>query len=214
MTAAELTERNRNNAQHSTGPRTEEGKAASSQNARKHGLSGKLILKSKAESDRYQKRIAEVARYYKLNNPLASATVEALVTAEFRRAQAFAAEQDVLVQLKLQVIDELEDGAPDPSDEELDGLARLKDAATTKLLPQLNRHYNAADRAWHKHYKILTEMKAAEEAQAKELALLNAERAAFERRFGHLRKEVQNEPTASQETAAPAASEANKGRAA
>jgi hypothetical protein len=52
-------------------------------------------------------------------------------------------------------------------------------------------------------------MKAAEAAQAKELALLNAERAAFERRFGHLRKEVQNEPTASPETAAPA-SEANK----
>ena len=81
MTAAEMTERNRANAQHSTGPRTEDGKAASSQNARKHGLSGKLILKTKAESDRYQKRIAKVARYYKLNNPLASATIEGLVTA-------------------------------------------------------------------------------------------------------------------------------------
>ena len=62
MTAAETTERNRSNAQHSTGPRTEEGKAASSQNARKHGLSGKLMLKTKAEIDRYQKRIAESAR--------------------------------------------------------------------------------------------------------------------------------------------------------
>ena len=211
MTAAEMTERNRANAQHSTGPRTEEGKAASSQNARKHGLSGKLILKTKAESDRYQKRIAEVARFYKLNNPLASATVEALVTAEFRRAQAFAAEQDVLVQLKLQVIDELPEGAPDPSDEELDGLARLKDAATTKLLPQLNRHYNAADRAWHKHFQVLTEMQKAEESIAREMAELNAMRASFERLR---RQSVQNEPTAQTETTASVVSEPGKGRAA
>ena len=214
MTAAEMTERNRANAQHSTGPKTPEGKTASSQNARKHGLSGKLVFQSKADADRFQKRIAELARYYKLSNPIASGIIEALVTAEFRRAQAYTAEQNVMVQLRLQVIDELEDGAPDPSDEELDGLARLKDAATTKLLPQLNRHYNAADRAWHKHFQILTEMKAAEDAQAKELAQFNAERAAFERRFGHLRKKAQNEPTASQETAAPAASEAAKGSAA
>ena len=211
MTAAEMTERNRANAQHSTGPRTEEGKAASSQNARKHGLSGKLILKTKAESDRYQKRIAEVARFYKLNNPLASATIEALVTAEFRRAQAFAAEQDVLVQLKLQVIDELPEGAPDPSDEELDGLARLKDAATTKLLPQLNRHYNAADRAWHKHFQVLTEMQKAEESIAREMAELNAMRASFERLR---RQSVQNEPTAQTETTASVVSEPGKGRAA
>ena len=211
MTAAETTERNRSNAQHSTGPRTDEGKAASSQNARKHGLSGKLMLKTKAEIDRYQKRIAEVARYYRLNNPLASATVEALVTAEFRRAQAFAAEQDVLVQLKLHVIDELEDGAPDPSDEELDGLARLKDAQTTKLLPQLNRHYNAAERAWHKHFQVLTEMQKAEESIGREMAELNAMRASFERLRS---KAVQNEPTAQPETSTPAASEQSKGRAA
>jgi hypothetical protein len=37
-------EANRANAQHSTGPKTEEGKAASSQNSRKHGLSAKTIF--------------------------------------------------------------------------------------------------------------------------------------------------------------------------
>ena len=60
----------------------------------------------------------------------------------------------MLVQLKLQVIDGLEDGAP-----ELDGLARPKDATTTKLLPQLNRHYNASDRAWRKHYTFAKKYK-------------------------------------------------------
>ena len=37
-------EANQANAQHSTGPRTEEGKAASSQNARKHGLCAKEVI--------------------------------------------------------------------------------------------------------------------------------------------------------------------------
>jgi len=43
--SANINDRNRQNAQHSTGPRTEEGKAKSSQNARTHGLSSaKLFL--------------------------------------------------------------------------------------------------------------------------------------------------------------------------
>ena len=192
MTTAETIERNRANAQHSTGPRTSEGKAASSQNARKHGLSGKLILKTQAEAERFQKRIAEVARYYKLANPLASATIEALVTAEFRRAQAYEAEQNVLVQLKLQVIDELPEDAPDPSDEELDGLARLKDAQTTRLLPQLNRHYVAADRSWHKNYKTLTEMQAAETRPSGEMSDADLLAEAFRYAREAL---AQNEPT-------------------
>ena len=37
-------EANQANAQHSTGPRTEEGKAASSQNARKHGLCAQEVI--------------------------------------------------------------------------------------------------------------------------------------------------------------------------
>lgn len=43
---AAIATRNRNNAQHSTGPRTQQGKAASSQNARKHGftVTGHQIL--------------------------------------------------------------------------------------------------------------------------------------------------------------------------
>jgi len=199
MTPAHITERNQANAQHSTGPRTEEGKAASSQNAKKHGLSGKLILKSQAEIERFQKRITEITRFYKLSNPLAPTIIEALVTAEFRRTQAFAAEQNALVQLKLSVIDELDH---DVSDEELDGLARIKDAQTTRLLPQLNRHYVAADRSWHKHYKLLQEMKAEEEAREREMAQLNAARASLKRRFGVPETPLQNEPSTN---AAPAA---------
>ena len=37
-------ERNRRNAQHSTGPRTPEGRACSAQNATKHGLYAKSLV--------------------------------------------------------------------------------------------------------------------------------------------------------------------------
>jgi hypothetical protein len=141
--------RNRTNAQHSTGPRTEEAKPPPPERPQTRTLR-QTDPQNQGEIERYQAHLRSRA-LLQAEQPANFRTIEALVTAEFRRAQAFAAEQDVLVQLKLQVIDELEEGAPDPSDEELDGLARLNDAQTTKLLPQLNRHYNAADRAWHKH---------------------------------------------------------------
>ncbi len=44
MTSAAQLEANRRNAQHSTGPRTGAGKARSSQNAVKHGFTGRLLV--------------------------------------------------------------------------------------------------------------------------------------------------------------------------
>ena len=53
---------NRNNAQHSTGPRTEEGKAASSQNSLKFGFCGSfkvLSLESQEEFDEFLKSLQD-----------------------------------------------------------------------------------------------------------------------------------------------------------
>ena len=44
MTTAAQVDANRRNAKHSTGPRSEEGKARSSQNATKHGFTGRLLV--------------------------------------------------------------------------------------------------------------------------------------------------------------------------
>ena len=52
MSTANQTTANRENAQHSTGPRTEEGKSASSQNGFKHGLaSGRLIIDGESQEE-------------------------------------------------------------------------------------------------------------------------------------------------------------------
>jgi hypothetical protein len=60
-----FTERNRRNAQHSTGPRTPEGKAISSQNARKHGFSVTTYhLLSNEDPEEYAAFEAEILDAY------------------------------------------------------------------------------------------------------------------------------------------------------
>ena len=51
-------ETNRANAQFSTGPRTEEGKAASSQNARKHGLTAKQLAIKPEDQEEFDEMLA------------------------------------------------------------------------------------------------------------------------------------------------------------
>jgi len=51
-------EANRANAQLSTGPRTEEGKARSAQNARKHGLSARQLAIAPQDRDEFEELLA------------------------------------------------------------------------------------------------------------------------------------------------------------
>ncbi len=53
---------NRNNAAHSTGPRTEEGKAVSRANALKHGLTGAGVVIPEADAAEVEVRSADIAR--------------------------------------------------------------------------------------------------------------------------------------------------------
>ena len=57
---------NRENAQHSTGPRTPEGKKRSSLNATRHGLSGQVVVMPYEDLQAYN---AFVDRYLKGLNP-------------------------------------------------------------------------------------------------------------------------------------------------
>ena len=51
MSTTEQIKANRQNAQKSTGPKTDEGKAAVSQNAVKHGLFAESVIKGENEAD-------------------------------------------------------------------------------------------------------------------------------------------------------------------
>ncbi|HEY1214052.1 MAG TPA: hypothetical protein VGE93_10525, partial [Bryobacteraceae bacterium] len=78
---------NRENAQHSTGPRTGEGKAKSSLNAVKTGLTGRTVLLPSDDVEAYQRHIASVEAQY---SPLTDAErllVQSVADAEWRIAR-------------------------------------------------------------------------------------------------------------------------------
>ncbi len=70
---------NRSNAQHSTGPRTAEGKAASSQNRRQHGLTGNhfVVLDWEVQED-YDQLLSDLRAEHKPTTPTEHLLVNAL----------------------------------------------------------------------------------------------------------------------------------------
>ena len=67
-------ETNRANAQFSTGPRTDEGKARSSQNARKHGLTAKQLAISPQDQEEFEDVLASYQREINPTGPLPCTT--------------------------------------------------------------------------------------------------------------------------------------------
>jgi hypothetical protein len=83
ISAARL-EANRANAQHSTGPRTEEGKAAVRLNAVKTGLTGRTVLLSSDEAEPYQALLREYERSLEPVGVEERALVQSLVDCRWR----------------------------------------------------------------------------------------------------------------------------------
>lgn len=79
---------NRINAQNSTGPRTPEGKAASSANSTKHGLSAAFRVLDNENQDEFNELIAEYHRTFKPTNTHEQFLIEEIVQARWRLARA------------------------------------------------------------------------------------------------------------------------------
>ena len=78
-------EQNRINASSSTGPRTPEGKAASSQNARKHGLSSQFLPLSEEERPAFEELEASLREHIHPQGPLQEIAFRQLVSAAWKR---------------------------------------------------------------------------------------------------------------------------------
>ena len=91
--AARLTA-NAVNSQHSTGPRTEAGKARSSQNACKHGLSAREVIIAPDEHQEFQQLLADFAAEIKPQGVIQQSLFDELVAAAWnlRRARRMEAE--------------------------------------------------------------------------------------------------------------------------
>ena len=88
MPSAAQIQANRRNAQASTGPRTPEGKAISSANSTKHGLSGGFRVLPGETQEEFDDLIAEYYRTFAPTNTHERFLVEEIVQARWRLARA------------------------------------------------------------------------------------------------------------------------------
>jgi hypothetical protein len=122
-----IAQRNRYNAQHSTGPRTPRGKKFSSRNSLKHSVFAKTLLipnKLAAEdSSEYEALLSRIVRHY---NPIGFeeefwTEKIAMELWRLRRFKRF--ESGIAARVITEYVDELQQGNPDPSKESVPPLS-------------------------------------------------------------------------------------------
>ena len=123
------------NAQHSSGPKTAEGKARSSRNAVKHGFSARKLSLPPDEQGQYDELREALRQELTPKGPAEILTFDQLVREAW----------------KLQSIQAMEDRLL------CDGLKSVQEAETAKTLDRLNRYQAAAGRAY---YRALKELRA------------------------------------------------------
>ena len=111
MTTAE---RNRTNANSSTGPRTEEGKAVSSKNALKTGLTGRTVLLPSDDAAAFEQHAQAYVDEYKPQGLRERELVQSLAETRWRLNRSFALEAALFSQSAA----DAEEGTPAPSNVE------------------------------------------------------------------------------------------------
>jgi hypothetical protein len=136
---------NRANAQHCTGPKTEEGKANSSKNSFKHGLDAKSEIIRYEKREDYDKLIAEYYARFNPATPEERALVDDLIKSEWHGRRFHAV--DALV------LDRAIENVPSGNL----GIAYTNCAAT---LSRVERRINSAQRNFQRALKQLLELQA------------------------------------------------------
>ena len=90
------TEINRANAQHSTGPKTPEGKRCSSLNALRHGLTGQLVVMPNEDIEAYRSHLKSFTGEYHPEGATEANLVQALADVSWRLNRVAALEANLL----------------------------------------------------------------------------------------------------------------------
>jgi hypothetical protein len=164
---------NRRNAQHSTGPRTPAGKAATRFNALKHGIHAKeQIMFGETEEDLLHLAV-EYHEQYAPANPTERLLVDTLINNEWRlrrlrctEAELWQSESEIVIQRKLDERDQQEDAyEPEETDEpERPRVPVVVTAGETfaqglKSFTIVQRVINSCERNLHRALKELQRLK-------------------------------------------------------
>ena len=134
-TAAQITA-NRANAQKSTGPRTVEGKTASSLNALKHGADAASVIIPGEDPAEYERIVAEYRRDLQPHCAIEERQVTIIIHSDWQRRRLERIENNLYRQLL----------AEGPTPTEID-VTVLRDSATGKLLRKVSAQIASLDRA-------------------------------------------------------------------
>ena len=150
--------RNQDNAQHSTGPKTDEGKAKSSLNSTKHGLTSKQIVIPGEDPAEYDAHRTDLIRDLKPANSIESDLVEELAANSWRLKRAHRIETAILTQIAK--------NSPDP-----DAAIAKSFLERPKELDRLVRYMTSIERAYWRVFNKLAEVQKARRQQERQAAI-------------------------------------------
>jgi hypothetical protein len=148
-------EANRLNAQHSTGPRSAEGKAATRFNALRHGAHARSLIIPGEDPEAFAQLAAHYRETLNPDGPIEEALVDLIVQADWNTRRYACIETQVWNAL----------AAKHTDDDNPVGAAFLADAAGSNALEKIFRRHQAAQRQW---YKARTELRRVQQARADE----------------------------------------------
>jgi hypothetical protein len=133
MTSPARAAANAANAQFSSGPRTAEGKARSSRNALKHGLTSQDLIVREDERDEFQQFQADLQTELGPEGPSEMLTFNQLLRAGWNMHRFQRLEAGLMV----------------------NGLDPALDESSAKTLDRLHRYHGQAERSYYRHLKEL-----------------------------------------------------------
>jgi len=139
---------NRANAQHSTGPRSVEGKSVSRFNALKHGVDATSIALPGEDPAAYQALVDAYEQTYPLHTVMHRFLVDSLIRADWHKRRLQPLEADLIRKL----LDET------PGATLIDVM--LSDSPAAKLLARIQRQLAAHERAWFRAHRELVRLAA------------------------------------------------------
>ena len=144
------------NAQQSTGPRTEDGKAAASMNALKHGLRTTAVLLPEEDAESLAALHEELRQDLRPNGPMEALLFDRIVSAAWRLRRAYLVERGVFERVK---------GTYDPADTQPTFTQQLRRkfqyaCESADALGKLSRYENSIERGMHRSLVELRRLQA------------------------------------------------------
>jgi hypothetical protein len=162
--AAHRAEVNRANSQHSTGPKSAEGKRKSSLNALRHGLTGQIVVMPTEDLQAYQRHLESFTAEYRPQGPTEAHLVQALADTSWRLNRVAALETNVLT-LGVASGSGPSIGAPQQIQDALAIVAALE--SQSKALANLSMHSQRLSRQFERTAAQLRELQKTRRAHEK-----------------------------------------------